>query len=132
MKNYSIWFYDEVYRANWLFFIGDRDNFFDFLEKNYEDKINLEEIRETWSDAGCHTWDIINFGIVIWMPKFTLTPTWLGVLMHEIIHGVIFVFDHKPINITTENHEHFTYYAESIIRRFLELRKSANKKGVKR
>ncbi len=116
MKNKikSVWFYDEVYKGNILFVIGDKDEFKKYIHNEYKIELDVD---------GRHTgrcYDIPGYGIIIWMRNFNRSPKYYGVLVHEIIHATFFILENKFIP-TADNSEPFNYHCEFLMRKFLEI-----------
>ena len=116
-KNKSIWFYDEVYKENILFLFGDFDDSIKYA-KEQSDIILTTESRILCAGR---TWDVKNYGIVIWCAKEPVCPKYKAVLAHEILHGALYTMENKGVIINADNSEPITYYVEFLTRKVYEL-----------
>ncbi len=110
----TVWFYDEVYRTNYMFLVGDCNQAVKYVKKNHKTTLAIGD------QAEGKIWDCPGYGYYIWMRIFNYNPRYLGTLMHEITHAVLWELERAGIKPHAEN-EPFTYYAEFIMRKFLEL-----------
>jgi hypothetical protein len=114
MKLKKIWLYDEVFKQNYLFLIGDRITAEKFLNKNYSESFNVKESNDA------KIFRLETGGIIMWIPRVNNKPRTLAVLSHELAHAVSYCFDFHGIKLDPQNDEPFSYYLEYLTRKFLE------------
>lgn len=110
----SIYFYDEVYAQNILFCVGTQEATKKYIKKCYDLDLDFK------GDEGGKCFGVRGYGIIIWMPMFKKDPIYLGILAHEILHAVLFIFDIAGVKVDADNSEPTAYLMESYTRRFLE------------
>lgn len=114
-KNFKVvWFYDEVYKQNILFCIGDAEQTIKYIKESYNIKVTISHEK----NAG-KCWEIPSYGIIIWLDKFSKTPKNIAILAHECLHASLFILNDK-IDYTSSHSEALNYHVEFIIRKFLE------------
>ena len=129
VKLKTISFYDEVYKQNILFCIGDSEKTKKYVYKNAKIKIEFDG-----KDGGL-TFDCTESrkGIIIWLISFNRKPEDFGYLIHEILHCTFFTMANKGIKLKDDDfNESFTYYSEFLMRKFLELYSRIENRKTKR
>lgn len=106
------WLYNDLYKKNFLIFVGNPDDFVSFAKHN-----NFELDRPT--SAG-RSYGIPDYGYIIYLRSFKKTPQDFSILFHEIIHTGLFLMDDIDMKINGENSEPLTYLCEWIAKKFLE------------
>jgi hypothetical protein len=112
----TVWFYESVYRQNILFIIGGTGK-----EVTEYCKKQVDVDLPKWHECGGRTYDVNNYGIIIYLQKFDRTPLRYGCLVHEIGHAADYILDKAGWIYLPGNNEPFTYLCEFLTRKFLEL-----------
>lgn len=105
ITNKPLWFYCELYKVNYYFFLGWKaDEFIDYSQKHYNHKpecLGYGVCLELCHDNGCYGY---------------------AVIAHEIIHAASNALEMRGIDIRDSNRETFAYYVEYIMRRLKGLK----------
>jgi hypothetical protein len=115
----TVWFYDDIHKKNILFVVGGSKEATIEYCKN---KINLT-LPEWVKEVDAKTYDVENYGIIIWLRRFDRSPYDYGCLVHEIAHAADYILDRVGWVYQPGNNEPFTYLCEFLTRKFLELYK---------
>lgn len=112
----TIRFYDEIYKSN-IYFIVCKSK--ELAVKKIKDYIGIELPTGNIGE-GC-TWCIDKYGIVVWLPQFSLTPKWLSVLVHELAHITLETISRRiKIKLEESSEEAYTYHLEWLTKTFLQ------------
>ena len=106
-------FYDNIYKEKFSFIIGDSGQAKKYIKKQHNYNTDFREF------VIGKTILISDYGIVVWLKRFNKGTESLGVLLHEVIHAVFFIFESKGIKFDGDYSEHFVYYCEYIMTTFL-------------
>jgi len=108
--------YDAVYKAAIVFYITkNKKDVIRRVKKEYNIKL------PKGSGTGeATTWFVAKVGCIIWLPEFKLTPKCISVLLHEIMHVVLYVFARSGIVVSHNNDEASAYYIEWLVGKFLK------------
>jgi hypothetical protein len=111
----TIWFYDEVYKRNILFCIGDANQTLKYLHKQYNIDVDFS------GNEAAKTFDYMNegYGVIIWLESFNNSPETWGYLVHELSHATMYILAHAGIVTEVIEDEPFAYYMEFLTRRFV-------------
>jgi hypothetical protein len=110
-------FYDDVYKQNILFCIGDYERSKKCICKWINDDMEFD-----WNYGGL-TFDYtyISKGMIVWLCEFSYKPNDFGYLSHEIAHVTFLTMRNCGIKFCKRSYnEAYTYYIEFLTRRFLE------------
>ena len=124
-------FYDEVYRARISVVVGSNKECVSYVKKRYFTDIELDKFNHSAGKAiEILDADDNPFAYVIWVRDYIRNdPYSIAIVMHEIQHVLLWVFETRHIKIKSNNPEPVTYYMEYLTREvFTILKKSKRKK----
>lgn len=107
------WFYCDVWRENFYFFIGwDPKEFEAYLKKEYGVSFNWKPYYgrtvELVNDAGSSRQFIFSRSRKPW------------IIAHECIHAAMHVLERRGVKLTGDSHESLTYLVECLVREALK------------
>ena len=122
IKHFKI--FNETYQAKLIVVIGgDKDELVALMKKEYKCDIYKYYSKDfTINEKGGAHFDFQgdNPYKMIWLAKFTLTPLWIGSLVHEISHHVSELCDNRNISKNSNVDEPVAYLMEYYTREILE------------
>ena len=110
---------DDVYNASFTLYVGKWNEFRGYIKKMYKYDVGAQIHNGGTSFAlvesdGCGR---INF---VWLPEFNWTIEDMACVVHELTHAAIRIFHARGIKFTTHNHEHYAYYHDYLVGKFLK------------
>jgi len=103
--------YDEVLKVHYHLFVGkEHKNMQEYASTTFGDNIDTSDITD--SDGWCFYEED---RIYIWVPAIKS----ISIVIHEITHALLWIFEFRDIPISHENSEIFCYYMEWLTEKFL-------------
>lgn len=125
------WFYDEHHKTDiFLLWPFTPDNYRAFVRGQF----GLESNNTSPASGRCSEIIVGDYpaGYVVCLKEWKDTPSWHGVLVHELMHLTLFLMQWESVPSTFDTHEHHCLTIESLHRRCLQLLHQSNQRKSKK
>lgn len=117
-----------VYKRGVIIFVGTRKELYDWAKKKFNRESDEGLIQSIKKDV--ESTDSIgttyNLGLgesLVWLPNLSLTPKWIGNVVHELHHATMFLLDFVGVEYHySGSNEPYTYLLEFFVTKTLENR----------